>query len=323
MKKSTNHIKPILILIPGNPGIAEYYKTFSDRIYQLTSSKYDIYTIDYAGFSLNPSNKLFSIQEEANHTIDKIQSIINESIQSTINDSIENTISESIQSKSQSRIFKNTSKLHTKHSNKSRIPSSSQIQITIVGHSIGAWITQEISKRDLDFSIQKIIYIFPFFHKDPHSKLQKFLGFLLNLPLLDKFILSFYYTLRIFPKTLLKKIMSPFLKKMNQNAKNVTWKYFVEHKHILKSVIFLARTEFQTLPYSLFLKDFSMIGNNKFILYNTDDLWAPFWAYECLVQIFPKENIDLYQGSIHDFSTTEEGIEWVSEKISQFLISNK
>ena len=301
-KRIKSKIKPIIILIPGNPGIAEYYRTFTERLNEKTSNFYSIHTIDYAGFSLKPSNSFFSIQEELEHSIHEIQQLIQNLNQNNSNPSDK----------------KNKSDFKYKKNIKPKFP------IILMGHSIGAWIAREIDKREnLNFSVQQLIYIFPFFHKDPHSKLQKFLELLLNTPFLDRLIYSIYLFLRILPNSLLNKIMSPFLKKMNQNAKNVTWKYFVEHKHILKSVIFLARTEFQTLPYSLFLKDFSMIGNNKFILYNTDDLWAPFWAYECLVQIFPKENIDLYQGSIHDFSTTEEGIEWVSEKISQFLISNK
>lgn len=273
----------ILAIIPGNPGIAEYYKPFEKILEQFTKSQYKIHTLNYKGFQDSEQDRLFNLKEELAYKIEQIENLI----------------------QSYRKI--------------NPILKLNDFKITLLGHSIGSWIAHEILEQKPNLEIDKVIYIFPFLHKDKSSMIQNLLGLLLRLPFLDKCILRLYQVIRRLPDFLLKIVLNSKLKAMNDQGRYVTWKYFIEFKHILKSIFFLAKTEFQILPNQLQIDSFEYRLKDRYFLYNTNDMWAPKSSLNQLKLRYMDLNYSLFHGSLHDFCVTDEGNQWVSKEIIKIL----
>ncbi|MCG9875362.1 MAG: alpha/beta hydrolase [Leptospiraceae bacterium] len=273
----------ILIIIPGNPGIAEYYKPLENILDQLTKNQFKIHTLNYKGFQDSEQDRLFNLKEELAFKIEQIDNLI----------------------QSYRKI--------------NPILKLTDFKISLLGHSIGAWIAHEILKQKPYLEIDKVIYIFPFIHKDKSSMIQNLLGLLLRLPFLNKCLLFLYQMIRSLPDFLLKIVLNSKLKAMNDQGRHVTWKYFIEFKHILKSIFFLAKTEFQILPNQLQIDSFEYRLKDRYFLYNTDDMWAPVSSLNQLKLKYKDLNYSLYHGSLHDFCVTDEGNQWVSKEIIKIL----
>lgn len=60
-----------IIIIPGNPGICDYYLTFAIALFQATGARWTIECIDHAGHSgLEPN--IYILQQQIQHKIDYI-----------------------------------------------------------------------------------------------------------------------------------------------------------------------------------------------------------------------------------------------------------
>jgi pimeloyl-ACP methyl ester carboxylesterase len=273
----------LIVIIPGNPGIAAYYKPFEEKLDLLTKNQFKIHTLNYKGFENFPQGRQFNLNEELEDKIDQLEKII-----------------KSYEEKNSSKIIPN-------------------IKIILIGHSIGSWIAHQMMDLRPNLPIRKIFYIFPFFHKNKKSKLQNFLGLLLKAPLLFKLILGLHFIFSSLPKILLNLLLISKLKHLNANGIFVTWKYFIQYKHVLKSVFYLAKSEFEILPNQLQKENYSKRIEDRHFFYNTKDMWAPLESLEILKQEYSNLNYSLYSGALHDFCVTDKGIAWVSQEISNII----
>lgn len=60
-----------IIIIPGNPGICDYYLTFAIKLFQATGSRWTIECIDHAGHSGLETNT-YILQQQIQHKLDYI-----------------------------------------------------------------------------------------------------------------------------------------------------------------------------------------------------------------------------------------------------------
>jgi pimeloyl-ACP methyl ester carboxylesterase len=69
-KKENHNIK--MIIIPGNPGLIDFYILFINNLFELLEKKIAIYGIGHAGHGAAKKNlnKLFSLEDQINHKID-------------------------------------------------------------------------------------------------------------------------------------------------------------------------------------------------------------------------------------------------------------
>jgi pimeloyl-ACP methyl ester carboxylesterase len=64
-------LNPILIVIPGNPGLIQFYRKFVDFIYKKLEEKCSIYAVGHAGHGAVKMNssRIFSLEEQITHKI--------------------------------------------------------------------------------------------------------------------------------------------------------------------------------------------------------------------------------------------------------------
>ncbi len=101
----------LLVFIPGNPGICEYYTAYLDQIHKQVP-EYTIICPSHAGFNpevkINP--KIYSLDDQIDHKVDLITSFIDDK-----------------------ELFQRE--------------SNSVIEMILMGHSVGAWVVQRLSNR--------------------------------------------------------------------------------------------------------------------------------------------------------------------------------
>ena len=62
-----------VIILPGNPGIGDFYFEFADQLLQKLNRKASCYIVSYAGFTRKKPTRLYSLQEELDHKIELIR----------------------------------------------------------------------------------------------------------------------------------------------------------------------------------------------------------------------------------------------------------
>lgn len=73
--KSINNTKPLLVLIPGNPGFIEYYTEYLDLLSDLTG--FEILGISHAGFCTDdPTSKIYSLEDQIQHKVDVLNEYV-------------------------------------------------------------------------------------------------------------------------------------------------------------------------------------------------------------------------------------------------------
>jgi pimeloyl-ACP methyl ester carboxylesterase len=292
----------ILFIIPGNPGIGDFYQELqnsllndwmsddyksqkpkksknSNKFYNSNKSKkpMEIHIITYSSFQKDRPKRVNSIREEALYIQERMEEI-----------------------------------LKTK-------PKSNRV--VAIGHSIGSWILKEImlSKPDL---IHQGIFLFPFLALDESNTKQRLIHRLLRLPLLDHLVLGIYRIIQLLPYSWKKISINPLIKSMSNEAKNLTLENFIKLKHIPRSVILLAKTEFATLPPELSqaeLNSLNKIQEKSIYIFNSQDIWAPMSHMESLQLMCPQAKYVLLPHIPHDFCVYRSANLEVSQTILNFL----
>jgi len=117
-----NGLKEIFILIPGNPGPAEFYEPFMESLYKSLSVEKDGLTmcaISHAGHDTRhkkwlPTEDTYILEDQIQHKIDFIQQFIDH-----------------------------------------------KTRVILIGHSIGCKVIKEIFKRNQDHHISDVYFLFP------------------------------------------------------------------------------------------------------------------------------------------------------------------
>lgn len=116
--------KTILLFIPGNPGLVEYYTRFLQGIYEkVASTSLEIIGVSHKGHSKNyhendaSDTTLYSLEDQIQHKVDCIDTLIKE--------------------------------------------NGPETNFVLVAHSIGSYISAEVLKRRPRHNISRIIALFP------------------------------------------------------------------------------------------------------------------------------------------------------------------
>ncbi|ORX88166.1 alpha/beta-hydrolase [Basidiobolus meristosporus CBS 931.73] len=119
--RATTEEKTVLFMIPGNPGVVEFYTPFLNTIYSELNEKIDIVGVSHLGHSKgehdNSDGKVYSLDEQIAHKIDCLDML-------------------------HKRYPKNT-------------------RFILVGHSIGAFICEKVFKARPNLNIVRVFSLFP------------------------------------------------------------------------------------------------------------------------------------------------------------------
>ncbi|POG64465.1 hypothetical protein GLOIN_2v1463016 [Rhizophagus irregularis DAOM 181602=DAOM 197198] len=242
----------ILFVIPGNPGVIDYYVEFLSTVHNELGKKIDIVGASMLGHSYGPHNlglkNLYSLQDQIDHKIQFIDKL------------------------------------------KSRFTSQGdekQPKFIICGHSIGAYIGAQVLKARPNHGIEMVYSLYPTLQhivKTPN-------GIMMNVSYLSSLVLaaSFVSNLRYFiPPTFFKFLVSS-LTRQKESMLNITLSALL-HGHVVENTLYMASSEMETVCE--LDEEFYRENLGKFIFYFSEgDKWAPLEHYEDMKKRFPEGKV--------------------------------
>ncbi|CAG8524732.1 438_t:CDS:2 [Acaulospora morrowiae] len=252
----------VFLMVPGNPGVIDYYISFLTTIHEEHERKIDIIGVSNIGHSHEPQDKnletLYSLQDQIDH---KIQCF---------------------------------DELREKFSRNNLPP-----KVILCGHSIGAYICSQVLKARPNHGIINVYSLFPtlqHMRKTPNGVMLNFLFGESQRNLASSFIQSIRYLLapRIF------KFVVKLCTFQSEPQLSVTAEKLL-HGPIVKNALYMANTEMETVKeldeeiYRQHLEKFVFY-------FAAGDNWAPLSHYNDMLKRFPDGNIILCdQGFPHAF----------------------
>uniref|UniRef100_A0A671QY45 Lipid droplet-associated hydrolase n=2 Tax=Sinocyclocheilus anshuiensis TaxID=1608454 RepID=A0A671QY45_9TELE len=133
--KGPNPPKMLILVIPGNPGVVGFYKTYVWTLYQTFIRRYPVWAVSHAGHSMPPET--YDMIEDA--------SVTEEEDVFGLNGQIEHKLT-----------------FLRKH-----VPRDTNL--LLIGHSIGCYIILEMMKRDPELKVVKAVMLFPTIERMAYS----------------------------------------------------------------------------------------------------------------------------------------------------------
>ncbi|XP_066540366.1 lipid droplet-associated hydrolase isoform X2 [Hoplias malabaricus] len=125
--KTPNTPKVLILVIPGNPGVVGFYKTFMWTLYQAFNRRYPVWSVSHAGHC-TPPDTMDLVEDAAAMEAKDVFGL---------NGQIEHKLG-----------------FLSEH-----VPRDTHL--VLVGHSIGCYIILEIMKRDPELKVLKSVMLFP------------------------------------------------------------------------------------------------------------------------------------------------------------------
>lgn len=80
----TEETRVKIIIIPGNPGVVDFYTLFVDTLFSNLEGKHEVVAVAHAGHTGTPvENKIFSVEDQIQHKIDVLEHLRKESVHKT------------------------------------------------------------------------------------------------------------------------------------------------------------------------------------------------------------------------------------------------
>ena len=274
-----------VILLPGNPGQAHFYVPFMNYL-QHKLPNADIWAITYLGFDgvgLTPATETFSLQDQVQHKIDVIQSL---------------------------REHEEYRELFVKDGGRQLVP------VTLIGHSIGAWVCCEMVARAswLRSTVTSLIALMPFFQVNATCGRQSFLrrltGYYVQLGWLAAVLGSF-------PNRARKLLVQAYSPTMCSHAVEAVARMI--HPTVVRNGFYLGACEFEELQFEY---DWTKVPSS----YTTfaafcapNDIWLPKTLYEEMVSRLPGVYVRLIDDQVHAFCVSQEKSRLLAESVSTVL----
>ncbi|XP_072546569.1 lipid droplet-associated hydrolase [Salminus brasiliensis] len=139
--KTPNPPRVLILVIPGNPGVVGFYKTFMWTLYQAFNQRYPVWSVSHAGHCVPPDT--MDMVEDA--SLAETEDVFG------LNGQIKHKLA-----------------FLSEH-----VPRD--MHLVLVGHSIGCYIILEIMKRDPELKVMKSVMLFPTIERMAHSPQGKFM----------------------------------------------------------------------------------------------------------------------------------------------------
>jgi len=290
--------RTVLVMLPGNPGIAEYYLPWVEdlaRTNWVQSQVDDIVVVNYGGFTtatpsvMDPSGKTRSwltIHEEC----ELIHDVLLEQMW---------------------------------------VDLDRGDKVVLVGHSIGCYLGLEMLRNTLVGSaVVASLFLFPFMVLDHQGAEQAKIGRLVRWSLIVGMVRIVTWILMRVPKW--SSLVEPMLRSrfrgtMTDHAVDVTARYFGRIPHLGQSVVRMAATEFESLPASpdAFVQRYGPVMRHRIestvFAYTEADRWGPLWQADWLESQFPGMKVLRFcSGKVpHAFCTQQEAMQMVCEELDR------
>ncbi|XP_019392885.1 PREDICTED: lipid droplet-associated hydrolase isoform X1 [Crocodylus porosus] len=264
--ESTDLPRLLFLIIPGNPGLAGYYRTFIQALYCGLNQQYPVWAVSHAGHCKPPSGMemtedtdmkeledIFGLHGQTEHKLDFLR--------------------------------KNVPK---------------DMKLVLIGHSIGCYITLEMMKRASELKVLRSVLLFPTIERMAQSPKGKFMT-----PLLCKLRYILYmpvYLLSFLPERAKTSIVRFALRGLKcPDEASIATSINLFSVDCTANILYMASQEMLKVVD----RDSTTIQQNlkKLIFYyGTADGWCPQQYYEEIKMDFPDGDIRLCErGFRHAF----------------------
>ncbi|KAM4771729.1 lipid droplet-associated hydrolase [Rhinophrynus dorsalis] len=282
--KTSGNIQPklLFLIIPGNPGVVGFYRTFMESLYCDLDQKYPVWAVSHAGHCAPPRGM------DMTHD-NRIEDIFG------LNGQIEHKLA----------FLQKT------------VPPD--MKLVLIGHSIGCYIILEMMKRAVDLKVVQSILLFPTIERmsmSPQGKIMTpllcSLRYVIYMPL---YLLSF---LPETMKTLLVKFVLRGIKSVDDASVSASLNLF--RVDCAANAMYMGSQEMLKVverDNDTIKKNLSKL----IFYYGASDNWCPAQYYEDIRKEFPEGNIWLCEKGIrHAFvldSSREVAsmiVHWLNER---------
>ncbi|KAJ3388206.1 hypothetical protein HDU84_000205 [Entophlyctis sp. JEL0112] len=301
--------KTVCVVIPGNPGIVEYYAPFSENLFNAVSASrpdldLEVVALQNPGHSLSDHNHTDADVGADSSSDLRIIASWNKVLHNAAGSTDPLTLEDQIEHKI--AVFDHIRSLY---------PTNTRF--IVAGHSIGAYMTLNLVKRRADANIVQSIYLFPTLTHIAKSKNGQVVS-ILALPGIRHLLAAIVFLLRpimsIFPVALYA-IVSLFTGIRGSHLA-VTCEELVHHVSGFHALT-LGHHEMRQVT----LLDEETIEKNldrMVFYYGPEDKWADRGYFEALKRRFPDARAYLCEDSIpHDFVI--ERSEAMARKVAMWL----
>ncbi|XP_044145547.1 lipid droplet-associated hydrolase isoform X2 [Bufo gargarizans] len=256
LQKTSDEAPPklLFLIIPGNPGVVGFYKTFMQSLYCGFNRKYPVWTIGHAGHCSPPIG--MDMTDEHDHQIDDVFGL---------NGQVE----------------------HKHFFLKQNVPAD--VKLVLIGHSIGCYIILEMMKRSPELKVLKSILLFPTIERMAQSPQGKImtpllcsLRYVVYMPL---YLLSFLPDVM---KIFLVKLALRGIKSVDEASVVASLDLF--RMECAANGMYMGSQEMLKVVE----RDNATIKqhlNQLIFYYGATDNWCPVQYYEDIKKDFPKGNI--------------------------------
>ncbi|CAI2164598.1 16090_t:CDS:2 [Funneliformis geosporum] len=271
----------ILFVVPGNPGVIDYYFEFLNTIHHELGKKIDIVGVSMLGHSHGPHNpslkNLYSLQDQIDH---KIQCV---------------------------------DKLRSQFTSQE---DGKQPKFIICGHSIGAYVGSQVLKARPNHGIENIYALFPTLQnmvKTPNGMMMNFLFNERARSLAASTVVNLRYFV---PQTLFKFFVSQ-LTRQKESMIDITLSALL-HGHVVENALYMADIEMKTVCE--LDEEFYREHIDKFIFYFSEgDKWAPLEHYEDMKNRFPEGRVLLCEKNTPHAFVLDHG-EVMGKKVAGWML---
>ncbi|XP_031640869.1 lipid droplet-associated hydrolase [Contarinia nasturtii] len=274
--------KEMILFIPGNPGICGFYVTFLTTLFKLLQGNVPIWAIGHLGHDEPENTELIPRLRNNKHLYD-------------LNGQVDHKV----------QFIRNN------------IPPD--VKITLIGHSVGTYISLELLKiDDIGKRIQHGYFLFPAFEYMADTPNGKFYA-----ATIQKYFRFFYYLvvfLTFLPSFLVRFFIAIFYwtRPVYCDSELITNTLTVIRPSVLSKIVHLANDEMEKVKEP----DYALIKENKnrlMFYYSLTDNWTPVTYYERLIgsiegleaQISDKHDHAFVLKSSHDMAALVA--EWIQK----------
>ncbi|XP_075057479.1 lipid droplet-associated hydrolase isoform X2 [Mixophyes fleayi] len=272
--------KLLFLIIPGNPGIVGFYRTFMQSLYSGFNGQYPVWALSHAGHCSPPTGMDMTNDADDDQTEDVFG----------LNGQTDHKLS-----------FL-----------RENVPAD--MKLVLIGHSIGCYIILEMMKRSADLKVLRSILLFPTIERMAQSPQGKVMTPLLCS--LRYIVYMPFYLLSFLPEVMKTSLVKFALRGINSvDEACVAASLNLFRMECAANAMYMGSQEM----VKVMERDSETIKQNvnKLIFYyGAKDAWCPVQYYEDIRKDFPKANILLCDKGIRHAFVLDSGKEVAAMIIS-------
>ncbi|XP_060089452.1 lipid droplet-associated hydrolase [Heteronotia binoei] len=278
----------LFLVIPGNPGLAGYYRTFIQALYCDLSQQYPVWVVSHAGHCKVPHD-LEVVEDTDVKELDDVFGLCGQ---------IE----------------------HKLNFLRKNVPQD--MKLVLIGHSIGCYIVLEMMKQAPELEVLRCMMLFPTIERMAQSPQGRIMT-----PFLCQFRYLVYmpiYLMTLLPEKIKRSVVRFVLRGLKfRDEPSVMASLDLTEMDCVANVMYLASQEMRTVVK----RDSSTIRqhlNKLTFYYGATDLWCPVQYYEEMKTEFPDGDIRLCEKGIRHAFVLEASkdvaamlTEWVQDDLAR------